>query len=645
MPQVERFAADDAAGEGTPTHGLSGDPDHTIMQVAAFGDSAMWGQGLRREKRYTALILEQLPSVFMRIPVLSWDKSRSGAKIRPHGDDLEVFLDRFPSLFDNESQRDAFRAGDDLSPAAKLYGEIPAPFPTIRRQIDMMDADLGQSIELALLNGGFNDINVEDIINPQVSHGKFIERWDEIIRSTCYDDLPELLDRLRTKCPNAIIMYFGMFAPLSEQSSVKKLRDYLKFEADNDIGWWLNEHILHIKDVDALIWEAVTRSQWMRGRFHYWARKAVTDANQDVRRRGPGVLFVPSGFTNDQSVFGPTPFLHEEYIHPTSDAAQARRVKECPNERHLGTLRRLRGLAEAEQFVNFTTHQTGVPPDPDDTTTDERGAETSAVLAQTIDGPLKLKALVERWARSSSFGRSDAGIPLLKTVDSEISRIQTALIASVGHPNPLGARSYADIAIRRLTEHRNISIEIDRLEGHITHSVPGVRTLDERLRRFKLRTAGSLHADAGHLDVDSLAIRVVTATHSEANFRPDVWIVLNTRSATGEVATRNHRLNFRYRIKAERPFQGVTKLYAHFEPGKTNFFTIDPLRPLRLEEITRSALVVGPDPIPDLGEGAIWRPASIELEVNGVLVVSKRFPPEAQFGPDSRLELEYPGSF
>jgi hypothetical protein len=35
-----------------------------LVRVAAFGDWAMWGQGLRRQDRYTALLLQMLPAIY-----------------------------------------------------------------------------------------------------------------------------------------------------------------------------------------------------------------------------------------------------------------------------------------------------------------------------------------------------------------------------------------------------------------------------------------------------------------------------------------------------------------------------------------------------------------------------------------------------
>jgi hypothetical protein len=279
---------------------------------------------------------------------------------------------------------------------------------------------------------------------------------------------------------------------------------------------------------------------------------------------------------------------------------------------------------------------------------DRSSADAAAALASRIDGPLKLKGLLAQWGGDWTLGWStDFVANAWKELASEINRIQNAFIASLGHPNPLGAQSYAYNANRRLGEHQVITQQIDAIERH-----PGPlpvpifgESLDAMLRRYRLRGSGSLHADAGHLDVDSLAVRVVTGRNSDANLRPDVWIVVHTRNAFGDEVSNNHRLNFKYTIFPPVPQLAIklTKLYPHFEPGQTNLFTVDPLSRLRLEEITGCFLVLGADPIPALGQkGTTWRPSSVELEVNGVSVLQQNFPPEAHFEPGSYLDLMYP---
>lgn len=362
---------------GGPGNAGIAPPDH--WRVAAFGDSLMWGQGLNRADRFTQLITRALPAVLgkARTGIVSADASRSGAQIRARSDQRTLFPDTFPSLFHGRRQQRRFIEGTDESFATGLYGEIPASFPTVRGQVALVSDAVGKTIDIALVDGGVNDIAVEDIINPAVSSGEFIERWDGQIRAVGHDDVLELIGRVRRKCPGAVIIYFGFFAPLSYRSSPNQIRAVFKHELDDDIGWWLND-VFGFQDVNAAILEAMTRAVWMQGRWQYWTRQAVVDANRTAAVRGPGVLFVPSGFTPENSVFAKSPFLHEDYIHPTTDPAQPERQNRCP---------RIDQLEAMQGIYDFATRQGGISgplPPP---------KEQVKRLHDAIDGPLRLKAL------------------------------------------------------------------------------------------------------------------------------------------------------------------------------------------------------------------------------------------------------------
>ena len=112
------------------------------------------------------------------------------------------------------------------------------------------------------------------------------------------------------------------------------------------------------------------------------------------------------------------------------------------------------------------------------------------------------------------------------------------------------------------------------------------------LRRYKLRSGGPVAADAGHLDVDSLALRVVTSQQSDQNFFPDMTLAVSTQDANGATGQRHYLLNFPYNTVADlsNPFQlpppyWVEELYPQFEPGATDRLTIAIDEALRLDEI------------------------------------------------------------
>jgi hypothetical protein len=172
------------ASRRSQTHAPAGQPASSAVgttQVAAFGDSLMWGQGLNRNERFTQQIVALLPAILGKPAVVAADNSRSGAQIRGVGDQRNNFVDTFPGLFASARERTAFLDGKGDRPATGLYGENPAPFPTVRGQVDLLSAAEGKAIDVALVDGGVNDIAVEDIVNPAVSPGEFVDVAQDVV--------------------------------------------------------------------------------------------------------------------------------------------------------------------------------------------------------------------------------------------------------------------------------------------------------------------------------------------------------------------------------------------------------------------------------------------------------------------------------
>ena len=116
--------------------------------VAAFGDCLMWGQGVPRNKQFSALTARRIGALHQRTGVQVFDRSRSGAQIRVRdGSDREDFIDTSPSLFPGPADAKAFLE-DDESVAMGLFGEVPASFPTVTWQVESMPPDLGQKIDV-----------------------------------------------------------------------------------------------------------------------------------------------------------------------------------------------------------------------------------------------------------------------------------------------------------------------------------------------------------------------------------------------------------------------------------------------------------------------------------------------------------------
>ena len=293
----------------------------------------MWGQGNKRADRFSMRFTRLVGSTFGKPGppgALMFDASRSGAKIRDSAGERLEFTNVYPFLFPNATARKQFLDGTTDAPAYGLYGEIPETFPTVLGQVKMLPVADGKKINVALVTGGINDISPEDVINPLLYTGRYIERYDGDIRRVVEDNVTSLLQAVRSRCPNAVIFYFGFYSAASYLSNTNKLSDLFKHEYNDDFKWWFNRYIYELIDVNKMINEAQTRSEWFHGRWQYWTRRAVNYMNADDARRGPGVIFVPSHFGPSHAGFTMNSRLWDDYDSPTRDPARASSPSSSP---------------------------------------------------------------------------------------------------------------------------------------------------------------------------------------------------------------------------------------------------------------------------------------------------------------------------
>jgi hypothetical protein len=605
------------------THKEPGTGDQTAPRpktlVAAFGDSLMWGQGVPRNKQFSVLTAQRIGGLHQRTGVLVFDRSRSGAQLRVRdGSDREDFVDTFPSLFPAPADAKAFLEGDE-SAAIGLFGEVPSSFPTVTWQVEFMPLDLGQKIDVALVSGGANDINFEAILDSTQNQGKFVDRFRGDIREICFEDTLELLGKMRKLMPNAIVLLFGYFPPMSYSTDLKALKDYFRYELNDDVRWYLNAaaNFLGISgsvDVDKAVVEARARSVWAHGLATYWQRRAVTEANRDDAIRGPGIVFVPCGFRPGNSAFTSEPMVSGDYRHPVHDPMQAQRQQHIP-----------RFDASKDIALMFARVTLG-------------NFEGAKALREKIDGPTSLEVAL--------FTRNkERGLTPRELLAKEIYRIQRALIASFFHPTPQGAQQYSDMAMARYTAHRDAIHNLPRPKPLPASPLPGVpESLEDRLKRFGLRGQGQLRADVGHQFIDAIHVTVSTSRASTKNFGPDIILLLVLQEMSG----RHHdtvtlQLNMQHYEEEVGPLTIVAKFHPEFEPNRTDEFEVDVSghsreRQLLLKNLIGMHLVVSRSPLPG---NPTWLPEDLTVDINGVEVLTRNLR-GTRLGPGDSVDLGYP---
>lgn len=172
-------------------------------RILAMGDSVVWGQGLREEEKFYSLVADQIAkrveySGKNRIGIYKSLLAHSGARIGIRDDGVR-----------------------DDTLMQSLPGEVPTPYPTILQQCDAFN-DAPETIDLIILNGGINDVNVDRILT--------VLSLDELRRLTkihCHNHMKVLLQNVVKKFPSARVVVTGYYPLVSEFSDTDFLSPFL----------------------------------------------------------------------------------------------------------------------------------------------------------------------------------------------------------------------------------------------------------------------------------------------------------------------------------------------------------------------------------------------------------------------------------
>jgi hypothetical protein len=226
------------------------------FRILTMGDSVMWGQGLLPSEKLDYLVKRSLESAY-RAHVSLESLAHSGAVIGEHG------------------------ASGTPEP-----GEVPAARLSIIEQCDGF-CESPETINLVLMNGGMNDVGVSTILNPSAPP------LDQAIVSACHDGMLSLLEKVCEKfsgsnCKIVVAGYYPILSPKSHPLGTIKLLSIYSIRRPEFI----------VDDAD-FINPVVGRCEQFFRQSNAQLQRAVADA-ADARIR-----FVPSGFSDDNSVFVP----------------------------------------------------------------------------------------------------------------------------------------------------------------------------------------------------------------------------------------------------------------------------------------------------------------------------------------------------
>ncbi len=233
--------------------------------MVTVGDSVTWGQGLERPHKSDLLVATKLGIAEAEIKVTA----HSGAIIGVN------------------------REAGTVAPT----GEVPDSYPTILEQVRDFN-DPPDTVELVLINGGINDVNVRTILNPLTSFDDLGDRT----RLHCYEDMKTLLRAVAAKFTNPAtrIAVLGYYAILSLDSLSK---------ADHIMALLQLHGIsfpLHL-DLGPIFRKIVSLCMQFRTDSTQYIKLAVGQMNAELGTKR--FVFVPCPFTDKNAVFASDPRL------------------------------------------------------------------------------------------------------------------------------------------------------------------------------------------------------------------------------------------------------------------------------------------------------------------------------------------------
>jgi len=254
-----------AAGCPTKTDPSADAPLHMVV----LGDSIMWGQGLKQERKF-----------WWRVKC--WLEDKTGREV------VTKVMAHSGAHLDNPSTSPAKYTSSD--------GEVNLPFPTVNQQLDKVLEHYGQDrskVDLVLVDGCINDIDVSNLLDATTAPEALRQR----IPGPCLNGMHALLRRVTNSFPNAQVLVTGYFPIVSTETDdnvflrqlVKKISSN-KDEARRMTDKQMRDRLITISD----LWYKVSTAS---------LAEAVDRVKDELRTQGlpSRVSFVEIGFSPEHA--------------------------------------------------------------------------------------------------------------------------------------------------------------------------------------------------------------------------------------------------------------------------------------------------------------------------------------------------------
>ena len=240
------------------------------LDMLVIGDSILWGQGLKKERK-----------IWWRVKC--WLQEKTGRQVR--------------EKVEAHSGASIESAGSEL-----LYsnnGEVPAYTPTVNQQA----AAAGQHyvdpgvVDLVLVNGCINDVDVRNLLNAATD----MQRLETSIKEACGDRMQRLLVRVAREFPNAHLIVTGYYNIFSDETDhnrfTRMLVKNLTSRARDDEEMSDKEMRRRLVDISDLWYRVSTRS----------LKHAVDTVNSELTN--PRIHFAEIDFQPEHAFAAPETLL------------------------------------------------------------------------------------------------------------------------------------------------------------------------------------------------------------------------------------------------------------------------------------------------------------------------------------------------
>jgi lysophospholipase L1-like esterase len=160
-------------------------------RILALGDSVVWGQGLQEPHKMHAQVAAAIEASSGGMQVYTTLLAHSGAVIG---------------------------VGKTATRPA-IHGEVPTDYPTILQQCARHAANDSDTIDLVIVDGGINDVDVRTILSPLTRTADLKRRIQRVFSG----DLVTLLEQVLATYPNAQVVVTGYYPIVSNSSDLTLL--------------------------------------------------------------------------------------------------------------------------------------------------------------------------------------------------------------------------------------------------------------------------------------------------------------------------------------------------------------------------------------------------------------------------------------